>query len=247
MKIYSAAALLLLTISGSALANIEIELSGGRSTKLIKGENDESDVTVLSPDMNFYFGYRAHSFPLSIGFLVSQKNYDIVEYSKQLAVNAKSFYEDSSLFPSTADITTAESTGTWKGTVFGPQISISCGWKIFDPYLRGSYQVGTLKSVIDYKSTGNSMGSPVEYDFKIANDLKVSLLQYGLGFRIPMGMLYFLADVGIEKMSSTSANQTASTRTLVRTVEDTNTQTFTDTTKSDSDGQVAKVGLGLSF
>lgn len=234
-------------ISSSAFARIEVEIGAGQATKKVTADESLDDVEVKSTDLNLYFGYRFDRFPLSIGLLVSQKNYDVAELSKQISANARYFYEDPSIFPSPAEITSAEAKGSWKGLVYGPQFSLSFGWRYFDPYLRGSYQVGTLKSVIDYTSSGNYMGDPVAYDYSFENDLKASLIQYAIGFRIPMGMTYFFADYGVEKLKTTTDEQTFKSRTLQGGVESENSQTFTDSATDNSDGKIFRAGLGLSF
>ena len=237
----------LLAVSSPAFADFEMELGGGQSTKLIEGLAGQSDVTAVSPDLTLYFGYRLMTFPLSFGLLASQKSYDISKLSSQYSLNASDFYEDSTLFPSAADITTAESSGSRSGLVLGPQVSLSLGFSQLDPYFRISYQMGTLKSLIDYQSTGEYLGNPIAYDFQIESDLKSSLLQYGLGVRLALGFTYIFADYCLEKLIATSDSETLTVRSLQAGIDSTNAQKTADSTKDDFDGQAFKIGFGLKL
>ncbi len=247
MKQFGILSLAGLLFSQIAFAKIEFSVGGGQSSALVESSIGAEDITIQSPNVNVYFGYMLKSFPLSFGLFVSQKNFDMAEVTKEQSSNAESFYENSTIFPTRADITSSEASGSWSGFVYGGQVSVSPGWKYFDPYIRTSYQVGTLKSVLDFKSDGDYMGDAISYDFKIENDFQATVLQYGLGFRIPMGALFVYADYSIEKTTLTSGDMTYTSRSTVAGVEDISVITDSESTSDNFEGSALSAGLGLSF
>ncbi len=236
-----------LALSPSAFANVEIEIAAARAKHVLQNEGSQFNLSIPCQALDFYVGYRLKKFPLSLGLLASQKNYDMAELSRDLSANAKSFYEDPNRFPSVADVGTAKSSGSRRGLVYGPQMSISLLWKHFAPYLRVSYQLGNLQNTIDYKSTGNYMGAPLAYDFQIDGEVKASLLQYAVGFRIPFGISYLFVDLGMEKMKTTADGLSLTEKATQSGFESIQEKTYSDDNPTQSRGLLSRLGVGLSF
>lgn len=247
--------LLLLTVlaaSYPAHASVEIEISGGPSSKTLEDDDEddgrEETVDVKSTDIALAIGYRFKNF-LSFGLIASYKNYDLKASAESLSPIARGFYTDAETFPSgSAAIESESASGSSKGIVFGPQITLAYPGKYFQPYFRAAYQMGTLKTVHEYKTSGSYASTPLHYDIKIEEDRKSTFTQLGLGLRVPMGKsLYFFTDAALEQMAfkSEAAKFTATAKfdgeTFVGSA--TNPESIDDK----GGGSLLKIGFGANF
>ncbi|MES2745492.1 MAG: hypothetical protein V4655_08690 [Bdellovibrionota bacterium] len=236
-----------LLVSEIAHAGVELELGAGQSTKKIEGDEGEEDSSVHSLDMNLYVGYRIKNF-ISLGLIATQKNYDMKKAAESLKGAAESFYGDQDVFSSgPASEDSGDATGSSKGLVFGPQITVAYPGKFLQPYFRIAYQMGTLKNLSEYKSSSNYMGTPVSFGMKVETEQKTEFTQIGVGLRVPVSSFYFYVDAAVESM-----HYKIDSATLVQDIS-IDEQAYRDEQKIDADtddtagGSVLKIGLGYSF
>lgn len=242
-------ALATLGISSPSFAEIELEVSGGSSSKnLEKEDGSDEKFDVKSMDVSLAVGYRFKKF-LSIGLLASFKNYDMAESAKSLSQYSDSFYADSETFPSgPASIDSESPTGSSKGLVYGPQITLAYPGKYIQPYFRLAYQMGTLQTTHEYETTGTYSNIPIQYDIKIEEDRKSTFTQIGIGFRVPLGKnFYFLTDAAVEQMSYSSDAAKLTVAAEVDGESFVGNATNSESIDDKGGGTVFKLGLGASF
>ncbi len=248
MKLIQSLLLLSLGFSSSAHAAIEIELAGGQSSELIEGTTEEEEDSLLkTSNISLYLGYRFKSFPLSLGFIGTQRTYDMSEAVEDDKAALGAFYQDPDLFDPPATILSQDMKMSRKGLLYGPQMTLGIEWKYFQPYIRASYQVGTISNDIDYQSTGEFQGSALAFDLKAEEKFKAALTQYGLGFRIPIKMVYLFVDILKESLKLSADSGTYSGRVAIGDFEQELNIVGDDSLEDKYEAVLGKIGLGLVF
>ncbi len=168
--------------------------------------------------------------------------------AESLKYAADSFYGDTDVFSAgPATEASGEATGSSKGLVFGPQITLAYPGKYLQPYFRIAYQMGTLKNLSEYKSSTDYMGTPVRFGMKVETEQKTEFTQIGVGLRVPVSSFYFYVNAAVESM-----HYKIESATLAQDVS-IDQQMYHDEQKVEADtddtagGSVLKIGLGYSF
>ncbi|RZA27454.1 MAG: hypothetical protein EOP10_00085 [Proteobacteria bacterium] len=237
------AAALALTYTSPLMADTELELSSAMSLQKSKDFNGKYSTALNSTDLSLYAGYRFEF--LSLGLLASQKKYDVSKISNGLSADADAFYSDTTVFPVGAQRQTGSGSGSLSGIVFGPQLTLAFRFKILQPYLRVSYQLGQLSGDNSYTSTGVHGSEPVAYDLKYEAASKANFTQIVAGVRFAAKRFYLLVDLGVETMKAKSDWSKVTETVGMNGASYTGKHTYHDSIELDAKGQIVRLGIGL--
>lgn len=185
---------------------------------------------------------------MSFGIVATQKNYDLSEPAKSLKAASDSFYADPDVFPGSPAVEEkGEGSGSLKGLVYGPQVTIAYPAKYIQPYIRLAYQLGTLESEASYKSSTTYAGIPVGFETLVKDKRKTEFTQIDLGFRVPISSFYFALDAAMESMHYKIEETRIEQKITIDQDQYSADRTIRETSDDKAGGSVIKLGFGYAF